>query len=129
MVKPYRRYYGLNWKLVKMYIYVHTYTHPCIHLCCSVTKSCSTLRNPIDHSTSGLPNPHHLPEFAQVHVHWISDAIQSSHPLSPSSPSAFTLSQRQGLFHWIGCSHQVARVLEFQFQHQSFQWVFRVDFL
>ena len=77
----------------------------------------------------GFPVPHHFPEFAQVHVHWISDAIRPSHPLSSSSPSAFSLSQHQGLFQWVSCSHQVAKVLELHLQHQSFQRVFRVDFL
>ena len=77
----------------------------------------------MDGSMPGLPVPHYLPEFAQVHVHW----IQPSHPLSPSSPSAFNFSQLQGLFQWIDSSHQVAKVLELQLQHQSFQWVLRVD--
>ena len=61
-----------------------------------------------------------LPKF----VHWVGDAIQPSHPLSPSSPSALNLSQHQGLFQWVGCSHQVAKVLELQIQ----QWIFKVDF-
>ena len=69
------------------------------------------------------------PNFAQIHVHWVSDAIQPSHPvLSPSLP-AFNLSQHQGLFKWVSSSHQVAKVLELQLQHQSFQSIFRVDFL
>ena len=80
----------------------------------------------MDCSTPGFPIPHHLPEFAQVHVCWIGDAIQSSHTLLPYSPSAFNLSQRQGLFQWVGSSHQVDKVLELQ--HQTFQRVFRVDF-
>ena len=96
---------------------------------CSVTKSWMTFYDPMDCSTPGLPVPHHLLESAQVHVHWISDATQPSHPLSPSSPSAFNLCQHQGLFQWVSCLHQVAKVLELQFHHQSFQWVFRVDFL
>ena len=79
----------------------------------------------MDCSTPGFPGLHCIPEFAQTHV---SDAIQPSHPLSPPSP-AFSLSQHQGLFQWVGPSHQVARVLELQLQHQSFQWIFRVDFL
>ena len=80
-------------------------------------------------STPGLPVPHCLLEFAQNHVHWISHAIQLSHPLPPSTPFAFKLSQHQGLSQWVGSSHQVPKVLEFQLQHQSFQWIFRVDFL
>ena len=66
------------------------------------------------------------PGVCQVHVHWISDAIQPSHPLSSPSPPALNLSQHQGLFQWVSSSHQVAKVLELQ--HQSFQWLFRVDF-
>ena len=78
---------------------------------------------------AGLPVHHQLPEFTQTHVHWISDAIQPSHPLlSPSSPT-FNLSQHQGLFKWVSSSHRVAKVLEFQLQHQSFEWIFRTDFL
>ena len=96
--------------------------------CCSVTELCLTPCDPMDCSTSGSPVLHYLPEFARIHVHWVSDAIQPSYPLSPSS-LAFNLSQHQGLFQWIGSSHQVAKVLELQFQHQSFQWIFSVDFL
>ena len=81
----------------------------------------------IDYSMPGFPLLHRLPEFARVHVCWVSDAIQLSHPLLPSS--AFNLFQHQGFFQWVSCSHQGAKVLEFQLQHQSFQWVFRVDFL
>jgi len=73
--------------------------------CCSVTQSCPTLCDPMECSTPGLPVPHHLPKLAQVHVHCIGDAIQPSHPLMPSSPSAFNLSQHQGLFKWVGCLH------------------------
>ena len=77
---------------------------------------------------SATPALHHLPEFAQTHVHWVNDAIQPSHPLSSPSP-AFNLSQHQGLFQWVSSSHQVAKVLELQLQHQSFQRIFRTDFL
>ena len=72
-----------------------------------------------------LPAPHHLSEFAQVHIHCISDAIQPSHPLMPSLP-ALNLSRHQGVFQWVSCLHQVTKILEFQLQHQSFQWVFRL---
>ena len=98
----------------------------CIHevFCCrSVTKSCPTLPDPTDCSTPGFPVPRYFLEFAQVHVHWIGDAIQSSHPLSSPAPYAFSLSRHQGLFQWVSSSHQVAKVLEFQLQHQSFQWI------
>ena len=96
--------------------------------CCSVTKLCPTLCNPMNCSTPGFPVLHYLPEFAQIHVHWVCDAIQPSHPLSSPSPPTFNLSQHQGLFQWVGSSHQVDKVLEFQLQHQSLQWIFRIDF-
>ena len=91
----------------------------------SVTQSCPTFCNPMDCNMPGFPVHHQLPEFAQTHVHWVGDAIQPSHPLPPSSPFAFNLSQHQGLFQWVGFWHQAARVLEIL--HQSFQWIFRVD--
>ena len=84
---------------------------------------------PMDCSTSGLPVHRQLPELAQTHVHRVSDVIQPSHPLSSPSPPAFSLSQHQGLFQWVSSSHQVAKLLEFQLQHQSFQWIFMTDFL
>ena len=95
----------------------------------SVTQSCLTLCDPMDCSTPGLPVHHQLPEFTQTHVHWVGDAIQLSHPLLSPSPPAFNLSQHQGLFKWVSSSHQVAKILEFQLQHQSFQWTFRTDSL
>jgi len=85
--------------------------------------------NPMDCITPGFPVPHQHPEFSQTHVHWVGDAIQPSHPLSSPPPPAFNLSQHQGLFQWVNSTHQVAKVLEFQLQHQSFQWIFRTDFL
>ena len=69
----------------------------------------------MDFSTPGLPVHHQLPEFTQTHVHWVSDAIQPSHPVSSPSPPAFNLSQHQGLFKWVSSLHQVAKVLEFSF--------------
>ena len=87
------------------------------------------LCNPMNRSMPGLPVHHHLPEFTQTHVHRVGDAIQPSHPLSSPFPSALNPSQHQSLFQWISSSHQVAKVLEFQLQHQSFQWIFRTDFL
>ena len=95
----------------------------------SVIQLCLTLCNPMDCSTLGLPVHHQLSDFTQTHVHWVSDAIQPSHPLSSPSPPAFNISQHQGLFKWVSSSYQVAKVLEFQLQHQSFQWIFRTDFL
>ena len=76
----------------------------------------------MDCSTPGLPVHHKLSELAQTHVCWVGDAIQPSHPLSSPSPPTFNLFQHQGLFKWVSSSHQVAKVLEFQLQHQSFQW-------
>ena len=88
-----------------------------VNYCCSVTQSCPTLCNLIDCSTPVFPVLPHLLKFAQTHVHRISDVIQPSHPVSPPSPPALNLSQHQGLFQWIGSSHQVAQVLELQLQH------------
>ena len=102
--------------------------------CCSVAQLCPTLYYPMDHSTPGFSVLHCLSEFAQTHVHWVGDAIQPSQSLSsPSLPNAPppppNLSQHHDLFQWVGSLYHVAKVLEFQLQHQSFQWVFRVDFL
>ena len=97
--------------------------------CCSVTQSCLTLCDPMDCSTPSFPALHYLPEFAQTHVHccWCHPTISFS--VTPFSPPTFSLSQHQGLFQWVDSSHQVAKVLEFQLQYQSFQWTFKVDFL
>ena len=97
--------------------------------CCLVAQSCSTIYDPVNCSMLGFSVLHHLLELAQTHVHWVSDAIQQSCPLSSPSPPAFNLSQHQGLFKWVSASHEVAKVLEFQLQHQFFQWIFRDDFL
>ena len=83
----------------------------------------------MDCSMPGFPVHNQLPELTHTHVHWVGDAIQPFHPLSSPSPPAFNLYQHQGLFNWISSSHQVAIVLELQLQHQSFQWIFRTDFL
>ena len=77
----------------------------------------------MDCSTQGFPVHHRHPELSKTHVHWVGDAIQPSHPQSPPSPTAFNLSQHQGLFQWVSSSLQVAKVLGFQLQHQSFQWI------
>ena len=105
-------------------------SHDAQHMvsCCSVTKSCPTLCDPMDCNTPGFPVLLCLSGFAQTHVHWVSDVIQPSHLLPTSSP-VLSLSQHQGLFKWIGPLHQVAKVLELQLHHQSFQWIFRTDFL
>ena len=94
----------------------------------SVAQSCPTFCDRMDCSTPGLPVPHQLPEFTQTHVHWVGDAIQPSHPLLSPSP-ALNLSQHYGLLQWVSFSRKVAKVLEFQLQLQSFQWVFKTDLL
>ena len=95
----------------------------------SDTQSCPTLRDPMNPSTTGLPVHHQLPESTQTRVYRVGDAIQPSHLLSSPSPPAFNFSQHQGLFKWVSSSHQVAKVLEFQLQHQSLQWTCRTDLL
>ena len=85
------------------------------------------LCDPLNCTTPGFPVHHQLPELAQTHVHRVGDAIQPTHPLSSSSPPTFNLSQYQGLFQWVSSPHQVTKVLELQLQ--SFQWIFRTDFL
>ena len=93
----------------------------------SVALSCLTLCDPMDCSTPCFPVHCQLPEFTQTHVHWVSDAIPPTHPLSSPSRPTFNLSQNQGLFKWVSSLHQVAKVLEFQLQHQFFQWTPRTD--
>ena len=87
------------------------------------------LCNRMNRSTPGLPVHHQLPEFTQTHVHRVGDALQPSHPLLSPSPPAPNPSQHQGLFQWVSSWHEVAKVLEFQLQHQSFQWTPRTDLL
>ena len=99
------------------------------HQFSSVAQSCPTLCDPMDCSPPGFPVHHQTTELAQTHVHRVGDDIQPSHPLLSPSPRALNLSQHQGLFKWVSSSHQVAKALEFQLQHQSFQWIFRTDFL
>ena len=79
--------------------------------CCSVAQSCPILCDPRNCSMPGFPVLHHFLEFAQTNVHWVSNAIQPSHPLLPTSHLALSLSQHQGLFQWVGSMHQVAKVL------------------
>ena len=104
-----------------------------VHVFCPVQFSrselCPTLCDSMDCNTPGFPVHHQLPKLTQTHIHWASDSIQSSHPLSSPSPPIFNLSQHQGLFKWVSSSHQVAKVLEFQLQHQFFQWIFKTHFL
>ena len=94
----------------------------------SVAQSCPTICDPMNHSTPGLPVHHQLPEFIQTHVHRVSDAIQPSYPLSSPSPAP-NPSQHQSLFQWVNSLHEVAKVLEFQLSHHSFQRNPRLDLL
>ena len=95
----------------------------------SVAQTGPTLCDPMNCSMPGLPVHHQLPEFTETHIHQVSDAIQPSHPLSSPSPPAPYPSQNQSLFQWVNSSHEVAKVLEFQLLHQSFQWTPRTDLL
>ena len=97
----------------------------------SVAQSCPTLCDLMDCSTPGFHVHHQLPELAQIYMRWVGDTTQPAPPLPSPSPPTFHLSQHQGLFQWISSLHQVAKVLELQlqFQHQSFQWLFRIGFL
>ena len=99
----------------------------CIHISWVSARSCPTVCNPVDCSTPGFPVLHQVLELTQTRVHQVCHAIQPSYPLSSPSPPAFT--QHQGLFQWVSSSHQVAKVLELQVQHQSFQWVFRTIYV
>ena len=110
-------------------------SHNCTHLThyqvqfSSLAQSCPTLCYRMNRSMPGLPVHYWLPEFTQTHARRVGDAIQQSHPLLSPSPPAPNPSQHQGLFQWVSSSHQVAKVLEFQLQHQSFQWTPRTDLL
>ena len=97
----------------------------------SSVQSLSRVRlcDPMNGSTPDLPVHHHLPEFTQTHVHQVSDAIQPSHPLSSPSSPAPNPSQHQSLFQWVNSSHEVAKVLELQLLHYSFQRTPRADLL
>ena len=95
----------------------------------SIAQSCPTLCNPMNRSMPGLPVHHQLLEFTQTHVHRVGNAIQPSHPLSSPSPPAPNASQHQSLFQWVNSLHEVAKVLEFQLQHHSFQRNPRADLL
>ena len=94
----------------------------------SVTQPCLTLCDPMDWRMPGFPVHHQLLELGQTHLHPVIDVIETSHSLSSPSPLTFNLSQHQGLFQWVSSSHQLGKVLEFQFLHQSFQWIFRTNF-
>ena len=110
----------------------HSSVHLSAYYISSVQFSCSVVSNylrPMDYSMPGFPVQHQLPELAQTQVYRVGDAIQPSHPLFSPSPPALNLFQHQGLLQWVSSLHQVAKLLELQLQHQSFQWIFRTDFL
>ena len=92
-------------------------------------QACPTLCDPMDYRMPGFPVYHQITELAQTHVRWVSDAIQPPHPLLFPCPPTLNHSQCQDLFKWVCSLHQVAKVLEFQLQYQSLQWIFRTDFL
>ena len=107
-----------------LYIFLHSrWFHP-VQLC-SVAQPYLTLCDPMDCNIPGFSVHHHLPEFTQTHVHPVGDAIQPFHPLSSPSPPALNPSLHQGLFKWVSSLHQVAKILELQLQHHSFQWTLR----
>ena len=95
----------------------------------SSVQSCPTLCDPMHCSMPGFPVHHQLLELTQTHTHRVGDGIQPSHSPPSPSPPTLNLSQHQCLFQWVNSSHQVAKVLEFHLQHQSFQWIFKTDFL
>ena len=103
-----------KYKKHKPLIQKDTFPHHHVHQFSSVAQLCPTLCDPMNCSTPGLPVHHQLPESTQIHVHWVGDAIQPSHPLSSPSPPALNLSQHQDLFKWVSSSHHVAKVLELQ---------------
>ena len=116
----------LHHSFINSIIYLcHFWTDVILLCCCLVAKSCLTFCNPKDCSMPGFPVLYHLLYLAHTHVHWVRDAFQTSHPLLLTS-LVFPI---MSLFQWVSSSHQVAKVLELQLQHWSFQWIFRVDFL
>ena len=113
--------WGTEWRWAYQIIPSSKKWHHSSCFCCPVTQSCPTLCDLVDGSMPGFPVLHYLPRFAQTHVHWVDDAIQQFHLLSPPSFLDLNLSQHQGLFQWVSSSNQVVKVLQLQLQHQSFQ--------
>ena len=114
LAKPIPKAWSSSFKMqmpVKKRIKSFTYFKTSLRILLLFTQSCPTLCDSMDCSPPGFPLLHHLPEFAETHVHWVRDAIQPSHPLSSPSPPTFNLSQHQGLFQWVSSLHQVAKVL------------------
>ena len=122
--------HSTNSFIVIIILWLHIYMCVCVYQFSSVQLlSHVWLCDSVDYSTPGFPAHHQLPELAPTHVHQVSDTIQPSHHLSSPSPPAFNPSQNQGIFQWVSSLHDVAKVLELQLQHQSFQWTLRTDFL
>ena len=127
----------ISWSLISVFTHraFHTYmcllggSYSCSVQFSSVAQSCPILCDPMNRSTPGLPVHHQLLEFTETQVHWVSDAIQPSHPLSSPSPPAPKPSQHHSLLQWFNYSHEMAKVLEFQLQHHSFQRNPRADLL
>ena len=113
-------------KVVYCYLAYLTSLQSSVQFSCSVVSD-SLRPHRLQHGSLPCPSPNQ--ELTQTHVHWVGDAIQPPHPLLSPSPFTFNPSQHQGLFQWVSSSHQVAKELEFQLWHQSFQWIFRIDFL
>ena len=121
----------ISWLFSSVLLSLHMLEFLVVFLLCSSvqSQSCMTLCDPMNCGMPGLPVHHQLQEFIQTHVHQVSDVIQPSHPLSSPSPPALNLSQHQGIFQWVSSSHEVAKVLEFQLQHQSLHWTPGTDLL
>ena len=123
----YTKHIGLSWLTKHVcehplcFIFFVDDMHNFIFCCCLVIKSCPTLCDPMDQSTTGPPVFHYLPQLGQIQVGHFGDTVQESRPLWSPSPLAFTLSQHQGLFQGLLSSHEMAKVLEPQLQDQSFQ--------
>ena len=118
-----------SWNFLYSYMSSKPLQYSC---CCLFTQSCLTFCESMDCTMPGFQVLHHLPKLAQIHVHWVNDTIQPSHPLSSASPLAFNLSQNQVAKSPLAFNlsqNQVAKVLELQLQHQSFQWISSTDFL
>ena len=119
----------LSLKLFKIVTGILVTYYFCCCCCCSVAQLCSVLCDPVDCNTSGFPVHHQLPEFSQTYVHWVGNAIQPSYPLLALLYLPSVFSSIRVFSQWVGSLNQMAKVLELQLQHQSFQWIFSVDFI
>ena len=124
--------------LGSLYLYRTIYMCVCVCVCVCVCSYSVQSVSQFSHSVMSdsfwphgmeFPVHHQLPEITQIHFHPVGDVIQPAHPLQSPSPAAFYLSEHRDVFQWIRSSHQVVKVLGLQLWHQSFQWIFRMDFL